>query len=138
MFKVIDLVGFHISVTHEAYCHSQESEHIHHPLKFPHTLLPSPLSKQPPICLLLQESTLHFVEFSVNGIRLYVFFWLALSTQYNYLETDPCYWDYQEPIPLSLLHSISQQGLPQNVFTIHLLMDFRSIYRSWLLQAKLL
>ena len=31
MFKVIDLVGFHISVTHEAYCHSQESEHTHFP-----------------------------------------------------------------------------------------------------------
>lgn len=31
MFKVIDLVGFHISVTHEAYCHSQESEHTYFP-----------------------------------------------------------------------------------------------------------
>ena len=31
MFKVIDLVGFHVSITHEAHCHSQDSEHTHFP-----------------------------------------------------------------------------------------------------------
>ena len=31
MFKVIDFIGFHISVTHEAYCHSQDSEHTRFP-----------------------------------------------------------------------------------------------------------
>lgn len=136
IFKLYNLF-FGISIQTVKGHYNQDGEHIHHPQKLPLNLLPSPISRQPPICLLSQDMTLHFVDFCISGISTYFSVWLF-------------------PLRVIILRFILVVGLIKNSFyfycgvifhcmgytticlPVHLLMDTWVIYRFWLLPVKLL
>lgn len=114
MFKVIDLVGFHVSITHEAHCHSQDSEHTHFPTVSLVTVDYFAFSR------ILYEW--NHILYCVNSFRIFFRSPLVIMQLFFFK-------------PLS---SISLYGCTIICLCVHPFVDIWVVFRLGLLQVKLL
>ena len=116
VFTMYNLVSLDRSPQPGNHCHNQETEHFHHPQKFPPDpaagFSSTPVSRWPLICFLLLEINLDFQKCYINGIIICMLLCLSSFTQYNNFKIHPCYCVYQYFISFHCLSSAPLNAMP--------------------------
>lgn len=119
------MINFDIFVCQGNHQNNQDNKHIHCPEvpSCPFIILSFSLflplyvyvPSQPLICFLSLEVSVHFLEFYINELRVYILFCMVSFTQHHYFEILPCYL-YQEFISFYWLILYCFINIPQFIY----------------------